>query len=664
MIRTTDGICEPVVILDVSAEDLHAAVVGLEHTFDRKKGVNEAYRVAIRASLHREMDQGPDVLESSVAVIHDTLDVPGPPVAALIRLDHDTLGHAPDGTAIRFAWVLLSNASTHPRLSLAAEFAKLMHEPTFVEAALAAPSEGALLRVYEEALSRKVGLVDMPPGLRYSGKLFGGIREDLRRRLPWWLDDFKVGFSPKVVASTLFMYFACLAPAIAFGGLLHELTGGQIGAVETLLASAVSGLLWALFAGQPMAILGATGPNVIFTGILYSLCVRYDIPFLPTAAWTGLWAMFFMWILAATDASVLIRFFSRFTDEIFAVLIGLIFIVQAVNDVRHGFVDDAVADDTALLTLVLALGTFGIARGLSEFRRSPYLLPRVREFVSDFGPAIAIFVMSGFALYLHTVDLPGLPVPDKLQPTIERSWLINPFDAPQWVWLASAAPALLLTILVWFNQNITARLINSPDNKLLKGPAYHWDIAIMGTLLGLMSMFGLPWVVGAVVRSLNHVKSLERSDGPNGLGVLENRVSNIGIHLLIAASLLMLPLLSYIPMAVLFGVFLFMGVGTLGGNQFAERARLWVMDPEKYPETHYLRAVPKRVVHMFTGVQLACLAFLWVVKSSSFGLAFPFFVAMLVPVRMALGRRMDAEHIALLDADETPSDEEFREVGV
>lgn len=375
--------------------------------------------------------------------------------------------------------------------------------------------------------------------------------------------------------------------------------------------------------------------------------------------------MLFMWILAASDASVLIRFFSRFTDEIFAVLISLIFIVQALGDVASGFRDPDVADDTSLLTLVLAFGTFGIAFGLSRFRRSPFLLARVREFLADFGPAIAIASMSAVALYLHRVDLQSLPIPDTLAPSVDRSWFVNPLNAPRWVWLGSAVPALLLTILVWFNQNVTARLINSPDNKLMKGPAYHWDIAVMGTLLGLMSLFGLPWVVGAVVRSLNHVRSLDRSGGDvPELGVLENRLSNLGVHVLIGASLFFLPLLSYIPMAVLFGVFLFMGVGSLGGNQFADRLKLWLMDPQKYPETHYMRAVPIRTVHLFTGVQLVCLAILWVVKSSIIGLAFPFFVALLVPVRMLLGRLLDQEHIALLDGDEVPADEEFREVGV
>lgn len=655
-------ICEPAILLDVPGETLHDVVLGLHSAFDQFEGVDDVYRSALLDQLHQELDHGPEVLESGVAILHGRLDEPGPPVAALARLAKPISTRADDGIDIQFVWVLLSNQSTHPRLSFAAEFAKLMHEPAFVETAVAARTPDALLRVYDEAISRKVGLADLPPGLRYVGGFFGGVREDLRRRAPWWVDDFRVGLNLKVIASALFMYFACLAPAIAFGGLLHELTNGQIGAVETLLASAVCGTLWAVFSGQPMAIVGATGPNVIFTGILYGICRRYDIPFLPTAACVGLWSMLFMWILAATDASVLIRYFSRFTDEIFAVLIGLIFIVGAVEDIARGFTDENTASDTALLTLILALGTFGIARALSQFRRTPYLRPRVREFLSDFGPAIAIFSMSAVALYMHMVDLPALPVPETFQPTAERSWFVNPMDAPRWVWLASALPAMLLTILVWFNQNITARLINSPDNKLLKGPAYHWDIAVMGSLLGLMSMFGLPWVVGAVVRSLNHVKSLDRSD--QGLGVLENRISNMSINGLIGVSLLMLPLLAYIPMSVLFGVFLFMGVGTLGGNQFADRLRLWFMDPERYPETHYLRAVPKRIIHLFTGVQLVCLALLWIVKSSAIGIAFPFFVAMLVPVRMALGRWMNPEHIALLDGDETPSGEADREVGV
>ena len=45
--------------------------------------------------------------------------------------------------------------------------------------------------------------------------------------------------------------------------------------------------------------------------------------------------------------------------------------------------------------------------------------------------------------------------------------------------------------------------------------------------------------------------------------VAEQRVSNFGIHLLIGLSLVLTKVLQLLPMAVLYGVFLFMGVGSL-----------------------------------------------------------------------------------------------------
>ncbi len=58
-----------------------------------------------------------------------------------------------------------------------------------------------------------------------------------------------------------------------------------------------------------------------------------------------------------------------------------------------------------------------------------------------------------------------------------------------------------------------------------------------------------------------------------------------------------------------------------------------------------------------------CLAVLWVVKTSFIGILFPFFVAMLVPIRMYLKKVFRPHHLALLDAEEGPADEEFKEIG-
>lgn len=42
--------------------------------------------------------------------------------------------------------------------------------------------------------------------------------------------------------------------------------------MECILAAAVTGIIFALFSGQPMNILGSTGPMLVLESILYNLC--------------------------------------------------------------------------------------------------------------------------------------------------------------------------------------------------------------------------------------------------------------------------------------------------------------------------------------------------------------------------------------------------------
>jgi hypothetical protein len=58
-------------------------------------------------------------------------------------------------------------------------------------------------------------------------------------------------------------YVATVAPCLAFGGLLQELTNDEVGVAETLLAQSITGILFAIFGGQPLMILQPTGPVVV-----------------------------------------------------------------------------------------------------------------------------------------------------------------------------------------------------------------------------------------------------------------------------------------------------------------------------------------------------------------------------------------------------------------
>jgi len=91
------------------------------------------------------------------------------------------------------------------------------------------------------------------------------------------------------------------------------------------------------------------------------------------------------------------------------------------------------------------------------------------------------------------------------------------------------------------------RLVTSSDNKLKKPTTPHLDIALLGLLVGLSSLFGLPWMVGALVPSINHLRSLAKIDTSGERqrlhSILETRISGIGIYISIGATLFFLPLL-------------------------------------------------------------------------------------------------------------------------
>ena len=46
-----------------------------------------------------------------------------------------------------------------------------------------------------------------------------------------------------MVPAVLFLYFACLAPAVSFGTISSEITNGSMGVVEFLLGSGVAGMV-------------------------------------------------------------------------------------------------------------------------------------------------------------------------------------------------------------------------------------------------------------------------------------------------------------------------------------------------------------------------------------------------------------------------------------
>lgn len=101
---------------------------------------------------------------------------------------------------------------------------------------------------------------------------WGGLINDLTRRYPHYKSDIVDGLNAQCLAAAIFMYFAAVSGAIAFGGMLGDKTDNFIGICETLLATSLAGITFAIFAGQPIIILGTTGPLLLFDESLFQFC--------------------------------------------------------------------------------------------------------------------------------------------------------------------------------------------------------------------------------------------------------------------------------------------------------------------------------------------------------------------------------------------------------
>ncbi|XP_054028460.1 electrogenic sodium bicarbonate cotransporter 1 isoform X6 [Dryobates pubescens] len=568
--------------------------------------------------------------------------------------------------------------------------------------------------------------------LQRTGRFCGGLIKDIRRKAPFFASDFLDALNIQSLSAILFIYLATVTNAITFGGLLGDATENMQGVLESFLGTAVTGAIFCLFAGQPLTILSSTGPVLVFERLLFNFSKDNDFDYLEFRLWIGLWSAFQCLILVATDASFLVKYFTRFTEEGFSSLISFIFIYDAfkkmikladhypinshfkVDYITHyscacepldpvngslfnGTTVPSAAElpysysselynstiawssltakeclkyggqlvgnnchyvpDITLMSFILFFGTYTCSMALKKFKTSRYFPTTARKLISDFAIILSILIFCGIDA-LVGVDTPKLIVPSEFKPTSpERGWFIPPFGGnPWWVYLAAAIPALLVTILIFMDQQITAVIVNRKEHKLKKGAGYHLDLFWVAILMIVCSFMGLPWYVAATVISIAHIDSLKMEtetsapgEQPKFLGVREQRVTGIIVFILTGVSVFMAPILKFIPMPVLYGVFLYMGVASLNGVQFMDRLKLLLMPLKHQPDFIYLRHVPLRRVHLFTFLQVVCLALLWILKSTVAAIIFPVMILALVAVRKAMDYLFSQHDLSFLD---------------
>ncbi|KAA8585420.1 hypothetical protein FQN60_004114, partial [Etheostoma spectabile] len=477
-------------------------------------------------------------------------------------------------------------------------------------------------------------LVEKPPEepqedpLARTGYPFGGMVKDLKRRYRHYISDYTDALNPQVLAAVIFIYFAALSPAITFGGLLADKTNKMMGVSELMISTSLQGVIFCLIAAQPVLVIGFSGPLLVFEEAFHEFCDSQGIEYIVGRIWVGMWLIVIVIIIVAVEGSFLVRFISRFTQEIFSILISLIFIYETFNKLikifkthplilnydhlntsadnpfhpivlEHVEVHDdgnvtiheleieRAYPNTALLSMCLMFGCFFIAYFLRSFKNG------------------------------HYFPGPKLVVPKGIEVTNPkaRGWFISPFGLnkpfPIWMMGACCVPALLVFILIFLD--------------------------------------------AATVRSVTHANALtvmSKGPKPEIEKVLEQRISGMLVAIMVGISIFMEPILKMIPMTALFGIFLYMGITSLSGIQMWDRILLLITPKKYFPADPYATKVKTLKMHLFTLIQLVCLAVLWVVKMSPASLALPFVLILTIPLRMLMtGRLFTVKEMKCLDAE-------------
>lgn len=399
-----------------------------------------------------------------------------------------------------------------------------------------------------------------PSPLEKTHRLWGGLRNDLKRRLPMYKSDIMDGLNTETLATTIFMYFACLSTAITFGGLASDKTNNLIGISETLISASIVGIIFHSIAGQPLVIIGTTGPLLLFDEALMKFCDENNFSFLTVRVYIGIWLAVISLVVSAFEGSVYVRLLTRFTQEIFSALITLIYIVETMMKLvsvykRHPLLADynlppptmmqsgnlttledmdgsllsnssaEVANvtaamntdkgpinmpNTALFCTILTLSTFTVAYYLKLFRNSHFLGRNARRALGDFGVPIAIALFVTVDYLIPQVYTEKLSVPEGLSPSdpSRRGWIIEWTPVEAWLPFMCGIPAILVYILIFMESHISELIVDKPERGLKKGSGLHFDIVLLCFLNTFCGFFGMPWHCAATVRSVTHVSSL------------------------------------------------------------------------------------------------------------------------------------------------------------
>lgn len=302
-------------------------------------------------------------------------------------------------------------------------------------------------------------------------------------------------------------------------------------------------------------------------------------------AWSLIHSAWLHYLLAIFNAhDYTMRYVTTFSTEIFSLLNSVIYFHKAVQELQRA--RDNLSFAAFLYAIIGAVGTFLLAVTLSSAESWKPLFHRyVRLGLAEYAAAISIIFFIGIphAGELANLDKDTLHVSTSFRPSDpSRSvFFVRFWELPvAWIF-AAIIPGLIITVLFFFDHEVSSIICTIDRYGTKKPGGYAWDIVLLGTTTAMCGILGIPPANGLLPQAPLHSESLlhdsiEKMDVLDEDGcakseeivvrrVYEQRWSHF-LHaggILIFVSPPFMHVLGLTPTSVLAGLFLFMGEQSL-----------------------------------------------------------------------------------------------------
>ncbi|EXB55999.1 putative boron transporter 2 [Morus notabilis] len=311
---------------------------------------------------------------------------------------------------------------------------------------------------------------------------------------------------------------------------LKQATDGVLTAVQTLVSTALCGIIHSILGGQPLLILGVAEPTVIMYTFMFNFAKgRSDLGpklFLAWTGWVCVWTSLLLFLLAILGACSIIRRFTRIAGELFGLLISLLFMQQAIKGMVDEFRIPKREDANSIqflpswrfangmFALVLSFGLLLTGLKSRKARSWRYGSGSMRSLIADYGVPLMVLVWTGVS-YIPSGSVPqGIPrrlfSPNPWSPGAYENWTVitDMLDVPVLYIIGAFIPATMIAVLYYFDHSVASQLAQQKEFNLRKPSSYHYDLLLLGFLTLLCGLIGIPPSNGVIPQSPMHTKSL------------------------------------------------------------------------------------------------------------------------------------------------------------